>query len=225
MENNYIEYIHLGIRVSGLLLILLLLPAAGRLFYRFLIRPWRKYPRLSLNDLKRSRRRTLMEGPLAKLLRTCILLVGGLFIILMAVNLFIAATFQAWFIPTRDIRKNAVHYITSGEIHGDAEKLLENLVCRKDEALVEIRQEIARMENEHPGGSQQLRTSSADYRALCLIRDLLEGHITTEELSEKREEVNASTQAAREPSVSEPPTEKKTKKKKKKKKRKKAEQD
>lgn len=67
----------------------------------------------------------------------------------------------------------------------DLKKILDELGGSKEDALREIKLEIARMEKKSVVENSPNFVHSAEYKTLCLIRDFLEGKISREEFSKK----------------------------------------
>lgn len=174
---------------AGFAFAFFLLLFVARVAYRFLIKPWRKQPRLAVVDLIRARRMSCSEGIFMKLAKLGIWCTGFLFAVFMILNLSMAIFIQSMGKQSRPVVEMAVRQVRSATMPEDLMKVLDELGDSKEDALREIKLEITRMEKSGAENSSNF-AHSAEYKTLCLIRDFLEGEISREECSRKNEDIS-----------------------------------
>ncbi len=80
MEHDISPYITAGIWLSGIIFFLLLLVEVGRILYNIFIRPFRRYGKLTLQDLRNRRKfKTNRKTLLMKITEVCIWVSGAFF--------------------------------------------------------------------------------------------------------------------------------------------------
>ena len=191
MELSDIEYIKIGIWSSGIVFTLLLTSLLTRIFYRAVIRPWRRIAPLTVTDLKKRRKyKHLKETCLMKDIKAGIWISGIIFAILMAwgIALCIRYNFQGAPIKKIFFLMMSSENVDKATELADIERTSTRIGSTKNEMLREIKAEIARIEQESGDALEHNPTLMADYKSLCLTRDILEGKATS---TTNQEAVNA----------------------------------
>lgn len=177
MEYPFTDYINIGIWVSGIIFTLLLTTLLTRIFYRSVIRPWRRIAPLTVADLKNRRKhKNLKETYLMKLIKAAIWVSGIIFAILMAwgIALSIRYDFQG-----EPIKKHFIPMLSNENADqaarlADIKQTIARIGSTKNEALWKVKAEIARIEREYGGAPVANAALMTDYKSLCLLRDILE---------------------------------------------------
>ena len=184
MEYTDIEYIRIGIWSSGIIFTLLLTSLLAKTFYRAVIRPWRRIAPLTMADLKNRRKyKNLKESYLMKPIKAAIWISGIIFAILMVWGIALTIRYNFQGAP---IKKQFIKLLNTANAENaakltDVEQMLSRLGTTKAELLRELKAEIARIEQESGGAPAGNAALVADYKSLCLLRDILEGKTTSTE--------------------------------------------
>ncbi|MBR6575765.1 MAG: hypothetical protein IKK73_01410 [Akkermansia sp.] len=181
MELSNIEYIRIGIWSSGIVFTLLLTSLLTRIFYRAVIRPWRRIAPLTVADLKTRRKyKHLKETWLMKLIKLGIWISGTIFTLLMVwgIALCIRYNFQGAPIKKIFFLMMSSENVDKATELADIERTSTRIGSTKNEMLREINAEIARIEQESGDDLEHNPALMADYKSLCLTRDILEGKVT-----------------------------------------------
>lgn len=178
MELSDIEYLKIGIWSSGIIFTLFLTSLLTRIFYRTVIKPWRRIAPLTVADLKKRRKyKHLKETYLMKVIKTGIWISGIIFAILMAwgIALSIRYDFQGAPIKKRFFLMLSSENVDKAAGLADIEQTSARIGKTKEEMLRKIKAEIARIERESGDELEYDAALMADYKSLCLARDILEG--------------------------------------------------
>lgn len=182
MELSDIEYIKIGIWSSGIVFTLLLTSLLTRIFYRAVIRPWRRIAPLTVADLKMRRKyKHLKETYLMKLIKLGIWISGTIFTLLMAWGFALCIRYNFQGAPIKRIfflMMSSENVDKATEL-ADIERTSTRIGSTKNEMLREIKAEIARIEQESGDALEHNPALMADYKSLCLTRDILEGKATS----------------------------------------------
>ena len=182
MELSDIEYIKIGIWSSGIVFTLLLTSLLTRIFYRAVIRPWRRIAPLTVTDLKKRRKyKHLKETCLMKVIKAGIWISGIIFALLMAWGIALCIRYNFQGAPIKKIfflMMSSENVDKAAEL-ADIEQTSARIGKTKEEMLREIKAEIARIERESGDTLEHDAALMADYKSLCLTRDILEGKATS----------------------------------------------
>lgn len=182
MELSDIEYIRIGIWSSGIVFTLLLTSLLTRIFYRAVIKPWRRIAPLTVADLKTRRKyKHLKETWLMKLIKLGIWISGTIFTLLMVWGFALCIRYNFQGAPIKKIfflMMSSENVDKATEL-ADIERTSTRIGSTKNEMLREIKAEIARIEQESGDELKHNTALMADYKSLCLTRDILEGKATS----------------------------------------------